>query len=361
MMWRARARIDRSALRHNLEQARRLAPQSRVMAVVKADAYGHGMAAVTGALASRVDAFATATLEEAIACRRAHPRIDVAVLSGLLGPESPAICARHHLQPLAHTPEHLEYLAHYDGAPLSVWLKIDTGMTRLGLEPAQVADALARLQRNRRLRVIGLMSHLANADDADDDFTAAQLGRFRKCAERHQLARSLANSAGIMQWPQTHFDWVRPGILLYGGSPLRARGAAELGLRAAMQLEARLIAVRDIEAGRALGYGGVYRAPAAARIGVLALGYADGYPREITGGAARVGGARAPIVGRVSMDMLMLDLSNCAEAGVGDTAVLWGGEPRVDEIAACAGTVAHELLCQVGARVRRVNVERIDG
>ncbi|MGR3913602.1 MAG: alanine racemase, partial [Gammaproteobacteria bacterium] len=267
--WRARALIDRSALRHNLEVARRLAPHSRVMAVVKADAYGHGLAAVTDALASRVDAFAVATLEEALACRRAHPRIAVVVLSGPLGPESPEICARHRLQLLAHAPAHLDCLARYDGAPLSVWLKIDTGMTRLGLEPAQVAAALAQLRRNPRIRLAGLMSHLANADDAGDDFTTTQLERFRQCAERCQLARSLANSAGIMQWPQTHFDWVRPGILLYGGSPVRARGAAELGLRAAMQLEARLIAVRDIEAGREVGYGGVWRAPAAARIGVL--------------------------------------------------------------------------------------------
>ncbi|MDA7990997.1 MAG: alanine racemase [Gammaproteobacteria bacterium] len=362
--WRARALIDRGALRDNLKVARRLAPNSRVMAVVKADAYGHGLAEVTETLAPHVDAFAVATLEEALACRDAHPRIMITVLSGLLAPESLEVCARHDLQPLAHSSAHLEWLARYDGAPLSVWLKIDTGMTRLGLEPARVAGALGELNRNSRIRVSGLMSHLANADDAEDDFTASQLERYRKCADQHELARSLANSAGIMQWPQTHLDWVRPGILLYGGSPLRGRDAGELGLRAAMQLEARLISVRDIEAGRALGYGGAYRARAAARIGMLAFGYADGYPRQLSDrAAALVGGARAPVVGRVSMDMLALDLSDCPPeaAVVGGAAVLWGEELRVDEIAEHAGTVAHELLCGVGSRVPRIFVERING
>ena len=362
--WRARALIDRSALRDNLKVARRLAPNSRVMAVVKADAYGHGLAEVTETLAPHVDAFAAATLEEALACRRMHPEIMITVLSGLLAPESLEVCARHNLQPLAHSSAHLQWLAGYDGAPLSVWLKIDTGMTRLGLEPAQVAGALGELGRNSRIRITGLMSHLANADDAEDDFTASQAERYQKCADQHELARSLANSAGVMQWPQTHLDWVRPGILLYGGSPLRGRDAGELGLRAAMQLEARLITVRDIEAGRAIGYGGTYRARAAARIGILAFGYADGYPRTPAEGAvALIGGARAPIVGRVSMDMLALDVSNCpAEAaGVGGAAVLWGAELPIDEVAEKTGTIAHVLLCGVGARVRRIGVERING
>ena len=371
---RARALIDAGALRHNLALVRKLAPGCRVMAVVKSNAYGHGMAAVSREIAGRVDAFAVATLEEGIACRAANPSLPVVVLSGLLQPESLELCRRHRLDPVAHTLQHVQWLEQYRGEPLSLWLKIDTGMNRLGIAPGEVADAVARLGRNKRVESIRLMSHLANADDPDDPCTEQQSQCFKQCAGTGigglgQLERSLANSAGVMGWPQTHLDWVRPGILLYGGSPLLGRCGPELDLRPVMQLEARLLSVRDIAAGQPVGYGGAFVSPAPMRIGVVGFGYGDGYPRVLNPSAkVLIGGARVPVIGRVAMDMTTVDLSGCPEAevavAVGRKVVLWGGGLSVDEVAGWAGTISHELLCKVTDRVERSvceSVEQMDG
>ncbi len=370
--WRARALIDTGALRHNLALARRRAPGCKVMAVVKSNAYGHGLDAVSRAIAGEVDAFAVATLEEGIACRNANPATPVTVLSGLHQPAALEGCGQHRLDPVLHTPEHLRWLEHYRAAPLAVWLKIDTGMNRLGIAPGAVADAIARLRRNPRVESIRLMSHLANADDLEDAQTARQLERFRRCTDGCELARSLANSAAVMKWPQTHLQWVRPGIMLYGGSPLLGCDGARLGLKPVMQLEARLLAVKTVQAGQPVVYGGDFETPAPMRIGVVGFGYGDGYPRTISpaaevwvgggngggdgGGGGNSGGRRAPVIGRVAMDMITVDLSHCAEADavVGRRVVLWGDEVGVDEVANWAGTIAYELLCKVGARVPRV-------
>ena len=353
--WRARALIDADALRHNLARVRELAPGCRVMAVIKSNAYGHGMAAVSREIGARVDGFAVATLQEGIDCRRANPSTPVTVLSGLQQPDALDLCRRHRLDPVLHDLEHLRWLEHYRGAPLDPWLKIDTGMNRLGIAPARTGDAVARLRRNPRVGSIRLMSHLANADDGEDDYSAVQLKRFNLATAAHEMERSLANSAGVMRAPQTHFEWVRPGIMLYGGSPLRGHLGAQLGLRPVMQLEARLLAVKRVAKGQPVGYGGDFVAPNALRLGVVGFGYGDGYPRLLgADAAALVGGVRAPLIGRVSMDMLALDVSDCADADIGRRVVLWGRGLGVDEVANWAGTISYELLCKVSERVARI-------
>lgn len=366
--WRARALIDGRALRHNLAIARRLAPDCRVMAVIKSGAYGHGMAEVSRALAGRVDAFAVATLQEGIDCRAAHPAAAVTLLSGLQQPADLELCRRQRLDPVLHDEEHLRWVEQCRAMPPSSphspspWLKIDTGMNRLGLAPAQVAGAIARLRRCRVKR-IRLMSHLACADDTGDRRTEAQLRRFRRATDAWRaegMARSLANSAAVMRWPRTHFEWVRPGIMLYGGSPLLGCRGPQLGLQPAMRLEARLLSVKTARKGEAVGYGGDFVAPRRMPIGVVGFGYGDGYPRVFHGAggapAVLIGGARAPLLGRVSMDMLTVDLSACKDPATGQTVTLWGGALSVDEVAGWAGTISYELLCKINSRVERVLV-----
>ena len=359
--WRARALIDAGALRHNLELVRKLAPNSRVMAVVKSNAYGHGMAAVSRAIANQVDALAVATLDEGVECRAANPSLPVVVLSGLQQPASLDICRRYQLEPVVYTLPQIQWLEQYDGKPLTLWLKIDTGMNRLGIAPDEVADAVTRLRQCRCVSNLRLMSHLANADQPDNPdnpdnrATQKQLRKFKQYTDQYPLERSLANSAGVMNWQQTHLHWVRPGIMLYGGSPLLGQHGKQLGLRPVMQLEARLLCVKEIAAGQPLGYGGTFVSPVPMRIGVVGFGYGDGYPRTLSAAAeVLVGDVRVPVIGRVAMDMITVDLSGCPNVVAGDSVVMWGGGLSVDQVASWAGTIADELLCKVGARVERI-------
>jgi len=356
--WRARALIDARALCHNLGLARRLAPGCRVMAVVKSNAYGHGLTEVVRAIGDGVDALAVATLQEGVDCRAASPDAAVAILSGLQRPDDLTVCAQQRLQPVLHDEEHLQWAEQCDAVVrrLNLWLKIDTGMNRLGIAPAKVADAVARLRRCGA-RDIRLMSHLGCADDASDGYTGAQLQRFRRATDGLNMQRSLANSAAVMQCPGAHFDWVRPGVMLYGGSPLLGRRADELDLQPAMHLQARLITVKSVRQNESIGYGRDFTARRAMRIGVVGFGYGDGYPRVVDRGdaapAALINGKRAPLVGRVSMDMLTVDLSAHTDARIGDVVTLWGDGLGVDEAAAWAGTIGYELLCKISERVAR--------
>ena len=376
-MPRARALINADALRHNLNRVRELAAGSRVMAVVKANGYGHGIATVVEAIGKQVDAFAVATIAEAIECRAVSiqsnlPTLPIVVLSGLESPASLSACEKHNLQPVIHSPAHLDWFAQ-TGSALDVWLKVDTGMTRLGIAPNQVSDAVAKLRANRRTNhnrgEIRLMSHLANADDVTCDYSHQQLQTFLACAPKN-MECSLANSAAIISRRDTHLHWVRPGIMLYGASPLINVFGAELDLQPAMTVEAKVLAIKSIAAGCAIGYGGDYVAKSAMRIAIVGFGYADGYPRthpcNLRGEVLEVligGNARAAVVGRVSMDMLAIDISSSEDFGdvaIGDKVVLWGQglgmTLGVDEVAARAGTIPHELLCTLGARVVRQTI-----
>ncbi len=347
-----RVEIDRAALRHNLEVARGHAPGRRVMAVIKADGYGHGLLEVAGALAG-ADAFAVARVDEGLQLRRDRAAARILVLAGAHDADELEAAAAADLEVVVHHPRQLDLLAGHDARrPLRCWLKLDTGMNRLGFPPVECESRLERLRSLASVaEVAGVLTHLANADDLGDDYTRRQLERFDKATGKLVLPRSAANSAGILGWPESHLDWVRPGIMLYGVSPFVA---ARRELRPAMSFRARLISIKSIERGAPVGYGGDWTAPEPMRLGMVAVGYGDGYPREVPSGTpVLLRGHRVPIVGRVSMDTLTLDLRTCPHARVGDEVVLWGDGLPVEEIARAAGTIAYTLLCGITGRVRR--------
>lgn len=351
----ARALLDPQALRHNFARVRSHAPHARVMAVVKANGYGHGLTWVASVLHD-ADAFGVASLEEGLALRAAGATQPICLLEGFFEAAELPQLAAHGLEPTVH---HEAQLAALEAAvlprPLDVWLKLDTGMHRIGFPPERFAEALARLRACRGVGAIRLMSHFANADDVAGATTQQQIDCFLPFVRDARLPASLANSAGVLAWPASHLDWVRPGIMLYGASPLAGRSALELGLEPVMTLSTALIAVNRRQKGDAIGYGGDWVCPEDMPVGVAAIGYGDGYPRHARPGTpVLVNGRRVPLVGRVSMDMITLDLRGASDAQIGDPVVLWGRGLPVDEIAACAGTISYELLCRVTERIPRV-------
>lgn len=347
------ATIHSAALKHNLAVVRRCAPRSKVMAVIKANAYGHGLLRAAAAL-SDADGYALLELEEAVRLREAGYRQPIVLLEGFFDGDELPLMARHRLTPVVHSPQQVAAL---DGlaadAKLDVLLKVNTGMNRLGFAPADYAAARDRLRRNPGIGAITLMTHFANADDARG--VAWQMERLRQLPDSDGFPRSLANSAAILRYPETHADWVRPGIMLYGCSPFPESIGAEAGLKPAMTLESRLIAMQDLRPGDTVGYGGTYRVERPQRVGIVACGYADGYPRHAPNGTpVSVSGRLTGTVGRVSMDLLSVDLSGLTEARPGARVVLWGESVPVERVAQAAGTVGYQLLCGLAPRVRIV-------
>ena len=344
------AHIDPSALENNLRVARRTAPSARIMAVIKADGYGHGLARVAEAL-SAAEGFALLDLRDAVQLREAGFRQAILLLEGAFDAADMVSIARYDLACVIHSAWQLPLL---DACPergkLDVWLKVNTGMNRLGFVPQQAAHAMEQLHRHRAVRSITLMTHFANADEARG--IAEPLALFNNFAAPYRVARSLANSAALLRHPETHGDWVRPGMMLYGASPFAETGAQQLGLKPAMTLRSRIIAVQELRAGDEIGYGALFRAKHAMRIGIVACGYADGYPRHAPNGTPLlVDGQRTQTLGRVSMDMLYADLSGLPQADVGSAVALWGEGLPVEEVARAAGTVSYELMCALTARV----------
>lgn len=345
------ASLDAGALRHNLEQVRRRT-RARVMAVIKANGYGHGLPWVAHTL-DQADAFGVASLEEALTLRAAGIRQDICLLEGFFeAGEIPMIMAEG-LTPVIHEHHQIAALHAYRGAGrCDVWLKVDTGMHRLGFAPAEVEAAVGALRTLATVRRIGFLSHLACAEDPGSEATIAQVACFARLPYP-ELPRSFANSAGILLWPATHGDWVRPGLMLYGVSPVGAP-VGDAPLKPVMTLRSRLISVRRRERGAAIGYGGDYRCPEDMTVGVVGVGYGDGYPREFkTTPSVLVRGQRAPLVGRVSMDMLSVDLRGVPGAAIGDEVVLWGAGLPVEEVARDAGTIPYTLLCGLTQRLPR--------
>lgn len=354
-----RALIDLDALRHNLAAVRRLSPGNPVMAVVKANAYGHGLPIVARALAE-ADAFAVASIDEALAVRDAGLTQPVVLLEGVGTADGLALALAHNFEVVIHDPAQLPLL---DALPadcaLAAWLKVDTGMNRLGFPVAEAHAVWRRLAALPGLRKpIGLMTHLANADDPADDFSRVQLDRFHDFAADLPGLRSIANSAGIAAWPASREGWLRPGLMLYGASPLLGASGADHGLKPAMTMMTNLIARKQLARGDRVGYGGSWAAPEAMPIGIAAIGYGDGYPWHAANGTpALVNGVRTQVLGRVAMDMIAVDLRDIAGAKVGAPVTAWGCGLPVEEIARAAGTVPYELLCGVTQRVRFSVVE----
>ncbi len=347
------ATVDTSALKHNLQIVRGVAPGSRVMAVIKANAYGHGIVPVARALAS-ADALAVARLAEARQLRKAGIVSRVVLLEGVNLRAELEQAAQLGLDLVVHNDEQVRLLDSFEiDDAFSVWLKIDTGMNRLGIAVADLDQFLRRLRSCASVRgEPRLMSHLANADDRDDEKTIAQMRQFAALTDALGCERTLANSGGVFGWTGSHFDWVRPGIALYGVTPFATGTGADLGLRPAMRLTARIIALREVDPGQTVGYGGNWCAAVPTRIAVAGIGYGDGYPRHLDNDApVSLHGRSAPLLGRVSMDMITIGLDGHPAAAIGDEVTLWGRELPVEQVAKLAGTIPYELLCGVTQRV----------
>lgn len=347
------AHISEAALAHNLAQVRRCAPQAKVIAVVKANAYGHGLLNAARGL-KETDAFAVLNISEAVALRDAGYQHPILLLEGVFSAEEMILVDRYHLDTVvSHQAQLAWVLESSPNIPLRVFLKLDSGMHRLGFQPHEYGYALQQLSGSANVRELILMTHFANADVADGADAAMQVVAQ---AMPMSFARSLANSAAIVQQSHTHADWVRPGIMLYGATPVAEKSASSLGLRPVMTLQSGLIAVQEIAAGESVGYGSLFTAEKPTRVGIVACGYADGYPRHApTGTPVAVAGCLTRTLGRVSMDMLAVDISDIPEAAIGSTVELWGEQIPVDDVAHASGTIGYELLCAVTARVPLVS------
>lgn len=343
------ARIDADALAHNLRVIRKKTA-SRIMAVIKAEAYGHGLLRAAEALET-ADGLGMLDIRDALRLREAGHRQPILLLEGAFDSHDMVLAAEYELSCVVHSDWQLDLLDAYPkrGA-LDVWLKLNTGMNRLGFNPGEVSGVMARLRRHAAVGNITLMTHFASADEARD--INPPLNLFREISAQFRLPCSLANSAALLRYPQTHGDWVRPGLMLYGASPFADTPAVALGLKPVMTLSSRIIAVRELRSGDEVGYGGLFRAEHAMRVGIVACGYADGYPRHAGSGTpVLVGGQRTRTLGRVSMDMLCVDLGKLPQAGVGSAVVLWGEGLPIEEVAQAAGTISYELMCGLTARV----------
>jgi len=348
------ATIDVAALRHNLQVVRQRAPKSRVMAVIKANAYGHGLVTVARALDS-ADAFAVARVDEGLALRAAGIKIPIVLLEGVFDREQLDAAAGAHFELFVHCLDQIELLrAAPAGALFKVWLKLDSGMNRLGFKGAAFQSAYSALSTLSALQgAVNLCTHLACADSPELPATAEQLLVFAAATRALPGERSVASSAALLGFPESHAEWVRPGILLYGVSPFAGSTGADHGLRPVMTLNSRIIAVKDVAVGEPVGYGGDWTATRPTRLGVAAVGYGDGYPRSLSSGApVLVNRERASLAGRVSMDMIAIDVTDLERPPKsGDPVVLWGEGLPVEEIALWAETIPYTLLCGVSQRV----------
>ncbi len=352
-----KAFVDLDALRHNLEVAARLAPASRNIAVIKANAYGHGMVEAGYALQSTADALAVATIDEALELREAGIEGPLLVLQGVTTRDDVNEAVARNLWLMLHELEQVEKVLNTPGkGSVTAWLKIDSGMHRLGIPLAEAGEACAALLASPKIsQQPVLATHFACADELDSPVTPMQIERFLSFTQGHGLPLSMANSAGILHWPASHADWNRPGIMLYGCDPGNAFSAGAAGLRPVMSLRSEVMAVRRVEAGDGVGYGQRWQAAAPSRIATVSVGYGDGYPRHAPNGTpVLVNGKRAALAGTVSMDMITVDVTGREDVRVGDPVELWGENLLVNEIAAHAGTIGYELLAGMTGRVPRV-------
>ncbi|MFZ9905374.1 MAG: alanine racemase [Steroidobacteraceae bacterium] len=355
-----RAVISRSAWRHNLARLRAAAPEAQVLAVIKANAYGHG--AIEAARTLPADAFGVARLAEGIELRAADIVAPIVLMEGVFSPAELSLALLHRFDLVVHSAHQIDWLEAGAAAagqpPLGGWLKMNTGMNRLGFDESDLSDAAMRLQQIAIVKEIRLMTHFATADEPDHPLTGHQLERFAAVSAGIRGSRSLGNSAGILKGVAMQGDWVRAGIALYGSSPIAERAASELGLEPVMSLQSEVIALRELPVGESVGYGATWVAARPTQLAIVAAGYADGFPRSCPSGTpVLVNGRRASLVGRVSMDMITVDVTDIPNVRIGDPVILWGAGLSVDEIAQCAGTIGYELLCKVTARVPRIYVD----
>lgn len=344
----ARALIDLQALRHNYQLARELSG-AKALAVIKADAYGHGAVRCAQALQAEADGFAVACIEEALALRAAGIHGPVLLLEGFFEASELELIVQHDLWCVVHALWQLEVIEKANlSKPITVWLKLDSGMHRVGLHPKDYQSAYQRLQATGKVARIVLMSHFARADELDCSASNDQVAVFQAARQGLNAEISLRNSPAVLGWPQIPSDWVRPGIMLYGSTPFEVQQAHAQRLQPVMTLESKVISVRELPAGEPVGYGARFISQRPTRVGVVAMGYADGYPRLApTGTPVMVAGKRSQLIGRVSMDMLCIDLTDVPEAGLGSPVELWGKNVLASDVAIQAGTIPYQIFCNL--------------
>ena len=354
---RARASIDLTALRYNYDVVRRLVGNDRkIIAMIKADAYGHGLTKAALAL-SNADLLGVANLDEAVMLRDANIHTPIVVMTGFLSEADLPLFLQHELSPVMHHESQLTILENAKlSKPLEVWLKIDTGMHRLGFSVDRAMGVLERIRRCDVIRQpVNIMTHLADADNANQQMTKMQLSVFSDVTQDWAGIKSVSNSAGILAYQESLEDVVRPGIMLYGVSPFFDRTGLQEGLKPVMQLTSKVIAVKNLRQGDKIGYGCTWECPEDMPMGVVGIGYGDGYPRHAKNGTpVLVNGLVCSLVGRVSMDMITVDLRHQPNVTIGDEVVLWGHDLPIEKIAAFADTIPYELLCQLTQRVEFV-------
>ncbi len=350
--------IDRQALIHNLNKIRQLAPSQKIIAMVKADAYGAGIGQVIPTLEGQVDAFGVACMEEAMAIRRLGSGTEIILFQGNFSAAELTQSLELGFTPVIHQVEQLQWLIDQKiDKKISVWVKINTGMNRLGFSPEQAKDVVSALRQCPFIQTLGLMTHLACADESQHPLNQHQLDAFSRLqqafADEIQYF-SAANSATLFNFPDARADVVRPGIMLYGISPFAGKPGVELGLKPVMSLKSKISALHDISAGETVGYGALWAASSDAKIALIPTGYGDGYPRVLDSSAAVwVNGREAPVVGRISMDMMTIDVSECPDVAIGDEVELWGSHMPIERIARAANTIAYELATGITQRPRK--------
>ncbi|MEF9896924.1 MAG: alanine racemase [Pseudomonas sp.] len=353
----ARALIDLQALRHNYQLARELSG-AKALAVIKADAYGHGAVRCALALEQQADGFAVACIEEALELRAAGIKAPVLLLEGFFEASELELIVQHDLWCVVHSLWQLEAIEKVRlSTPITVWLKLDSGMHRVGLHPKDYQAAYQRLLASGKVTRVVLMSHFARADELDSAASNDQVAVFQAARQGLSAEVSLRNSPAVLGWPAIPSDWVRPGIMLYGATPFEVPQAEAARLQPVMTLQSRVISVRELPAGEPVGYGAKFISPRPTRVGVVAMGYADGYPRQApTGTPVLVAGKRSQLIGRVSMDMLCIDLTDVPEAGVGSPVELWGKNVLASDLAQQAGMIPYQIFCNL----KRVPLDYID-
>ncbi|MDA0823210.1 MAG: alanine racemase [Proteobacteria bacterium] len=352
----ARVIVDVAAIVENFKVVQKKAPHARIMAIVKADGYGHGVVRVAKALAGRTDSFGVASLEEAITLREAGINEPIVLLEGPFEASELREIIAYQLDSVIHSEHQLAWFAGV-AEKLSVWIKVDSGMHRLGFAPPEIPKVVALLQAGSHS--IRFMTHLASAHHPNDRSVGEQVATFHCAIDSYNSETSIANSSAVLSWPTVQAQWVRPGLMLYGVSPFEASVGSDHGLQPVMTVASQLISVREVASGSGVGYGRGYICPTPMRVGVVAFGYGDGYPRNATTGTPIVvAGVRTQVIGQASMDMLTVDLRPIPHAAVGDPVVLWGRELPVEEIARHAATIPYELLCRVRMRARYVEFRK---
>lgn len=355
-MRKTKAIIDLNALRHNAALAKKTAPDSVLIGVIKANAYGHGAVAAAQALDGLCGAFAVAYIDEAVELQDSGIKKDILLLEGFTDADELKTVADRQFWTVVHHQHQLDFLDHYTGPPLKhITLKVDTGMHRLGLTPEETRSAAKKMKENGNAQTLSLTTHFSISDLLDDNYTRQQIDIIQTLAAELDLPIAMANSGGILGWDDSHSHWNRAGIMLYGVTPFDHAHPAADQLQAVMTLQAPVIALRSIDAGECVGYGRNWCAKRKSTIATLAIGYADGYPRVVKAGTdCYIHGQRAKLVGNISMDMITIDVTDIPEVTIGDMVELWGKNIPVNEVAMAAGTIGYELVARVAPRVPRI-------